>query len=251
MMSSDAPLSGEGPPGVAPRVSQGKLDEAEELGRTTCDAHISAKGAGDIDSLLAMNALARVLKDRGGYSEAEHLFRQAEAGFQSALAKYGDGSTGTLEDEEGRKTILKDELTVKNNLAELYQSQGRATEAEALLTDVYSRQTALLGEKNPLALITANNLALLLIARQAFVEVCERTPHGPQRATPSPQCSHPRCPAGDPLSRRRPADALMGPSVPTVAGRATAAPRLLDEARGVWPAPPIDAQRAQLARQPP
>lgn len=42
---------------------------------------MQSKGEGSLEGYHAMNVLARVLKDRGEYGEAESLFRQAVEGY--------------------------------------------------------------------------------------------------------------------------------------------------------------------------
>ena len=60
------------------------------------------------------------------------------------------------------KHLLKDSLTVKNNLADLLSEvPGKQEEAKTLFVSILAKQRMLLGPEDTLTLITAHNLALM------------------------------------------------------------------------------------------
>jgi tetratricopeptide (TPR) repeat protein len=173
----------------------GYLEEAEGVLAKARQTRTQLLGAGHSDTLISMNNLALLYRDRGRYDEAEPLFKQVLEANRSTL---GAGHPDTLismnnlaglydllgrydEAEPLLKQVLEshrqklgpehsDTLQSMNNLAQLYKARGRYDEAETLYKQALEVRRHEFGPEHPDTLMCMNNLAVLYWARGRYGE---------------------------------------------------------------------------------
>ena len=168
--------------------AQGRYGEAEPLYRRALEARERVLGPEHPETLTSVNNLALLYRAQGRYGEAEPLL-QARARGQGARARARSipirfkreqsgaalSSPGPL--RRGRAALSgarwqayervlgpehPDTLTSVNNLAALYQAQGRYAEAEPLYQARARGRERVLGPEHPDTLQSVNNLAAAL-----------------------------------------------------------------------------------------
>jgi tetratricopeptide (TPR) repeat protein/predicted Ser/Thr protein kinase len=168
----------------------GDLDAAQV--HLTSALEITRRYVGDDhpQTLATMDELALLLKTRGGYSEAEPLYRQALEARRRVL---GPEHPETLETQHNLAVLLnaqgddleaerlyratlatrrralgeehEDTLATMNSLTLLLKSKGNLADAEQLYRKILEIQTRTLGDDHPDTLTSMNNLGALLRAR--------------------------------------------------------------------------------------
>ncbi|KAE8137770.1 hypothetical protein BDV38DRAFT_282704 [Aspergillus pseudotamarii] len=124
--------------------SQGRWNEAEELGVQVIDRSKAVLGEEHPDTLTSMLTLAKVYRDQGRWNKAEELGVQVI-----------DRSKAVLGEKH------PDTLTSMLTLAKVYRDQGRWNKAEEIEVQVVEARTAALGAEHPSTLTSMSNLALI------------------------------------------------------------------------------------------
>ncbi len=151
----------------------GRLDEAESLAERSLDVLKVAKGSQHVDTLNAMDALARVQLVRGEVEEAESLLLQALESIEQI-------------DPDGELA-----MQLRSGLSDAYKEQGRNDEAaplnELLLADARERW----GDNDARTAIALNNLATLYLRKGLFDDARRLLEEAAQIAEPILGETHP------------------------------------------------------------
>ena len=137
--------------------SQGRYGEAELLYKQALELRRQTLGPTHPDTLASLNNLAGLYSSQGRYGEAEPLLEQA---LELSRQTLGPTHPDTLHPHKPQQPGFA-VLTSLNNLAGLYDSQGRYGEAEPLFEQALELRRQTLGPTHPSTLTSLNNLALL------------------------------------------------------------------------------------------
>jgi CHAT domain-containing protein/tetratricopeptide (TPR) repeat protein len=166
--------------------AQGKYSEAEELFERALVIREKALGSSHPNVGKTLNNLANVLRDQGKYSQAEELYNRALVIREKAFgASHPDVARPSLiwhcfiigkADMERRRRSTSDALAIRaqvlgeshpdvgdvlDNLALVYWTQGRNSEAEGLYKRALAIRERALGENHPDVALSLNDLGLV------------------------------------------------------------------------------------------
>ena len=131
----------------------GRLDEAEPYLRQAYEGRRKLSGDEHPETLITMNAIARLLKKRGNLTEAEPMLCDSLAKFRRVL---GDGHPNTI------NAIL--------NHADVLRVMSKFTEAEPLYREAVERTQAVFGKDHVRMGSARLMLAALLRDQKRFAE---------------------------------------------------------------------------------
>ncbi|MEM8640629.1 MAG: CHAT domain-containing tetratricopeptide repeat protein [Cyanobacteria bacterium P01_G01_bin.54] len=143
---------------------QGRYGEAEPLYLESLIIWREHYGDEDLEVALSLNNRAELYRNQGRYQEAEPLHQEALAIRRKVLANQEPDAA-----PRDFAQSLSDLTQSLNNLALLYETQGKYTEAEPLYNDALTLLNAESGDMQQLA-NTLNNLALLYEAQEKYAE---------------------------------------------------------------------------------
>ena len=133
-------------------MAQGKYAEAEPLHKRSLAIWEKALGKEHPDVALSLNNLAALYDSQGKYAEAEPLHKRSLAIKEKVLGKeHPDVALFG-----GQEVLKRVDL---NNLAALYDSQGKYAEAEPLHKRSLAIREKVLGKEHPDVALSLNNLA--------------------------------------------------------------------------------------------
>jgi tetratricopeptide (TPR) repeat protein len=169
---------------------------------------------GDWETTALTNNLARLLKDQGKLSEAEHLYVEALSGRRRVLGNSHLDTLGTInnlanvlkargklseaeplciEALAGRRRVLgdshRDTLRSINNLASFMRDQGELSKAGPLYFEALAGRRRVLGDSHPDTLASTSNLANLLKDQGDFAEAEILLRDALSRVTSAPELS--------------------------------------------------------------
>lgn len=130
----------------------GQLDEADRLAEETLELYRRTLGDEHRDTLTAADALGMILIERGAFSQAESIYKEAIAILD--------------------RTAPEDELAIalRGNLADTYKWQGRLDLAEPLNEELVALARQSWGSDHPQTAMVINNLATLYLRQGRFEE---------------------------------------------------------------------------------
>ncbi|KAK9386009.1 hypothetical protein V1515DRAFT_587668, partial [Lipomyces mesembrius] len=135
--------------------SQGKYEAAEPLYKETLRLRKNVLGEEHPDTLTSMNNLAGLFNSQGKYEAAEPLYEETLRLRQKVL---GEEHPDTLTSMNGLAALFYNQGNM-NNLAGLFNSQGKYEAAEPLYKETLRLSKKVLGEEHPDTLISMNSLA--------------------------------------------------------------------------------------------
>ena len=131
----------------------GLYARAQTLLERSVDIRRRVLGPENLDTLRAMNDLARTLDHEGHYAEAETLVRQTLGVQRRVLG-----------------TEHPDTVWSISNLGISLTREGRYAEAETLLREAFNTRRRVLGPEHPQTLVSMSNLAGVLADERQFAE---------------------------------------------------------------------------------
>jgi serine/threonine protein kinase len=148
-------------------LNQRKLDEAESLCTQVFERRRNLLGSAHSETLQALQNLAVVYSEQGNAARDARKPAQAEAKYKQAevvLVRMVDALGSELGlDHPGT-------LLAKSNLALLYESLGRVTDAARLFDEALKSQRRVLGNNHPETLLTMVRIGTNLLQQRKFNE---------------------------------------------------------------------------------
>ncbi len=138
---------------------QGLYELAELWYKQSLDITRSRFGVEHPNVANSLNHLALLYSSQGRYTEAEPLYLEALEMYKQLLGSSHPDFTNSLNHLAYLSVAM-----ILNNLAALYNSQGRYTEAEPLLLEALEMRKQLLGSSHPDFTNSLNHLAYLSVA---------------------------------------------------------------------------------------
>ena len=179
---------------------QGKLTEAESLGRHLLEIHARRHESVDAFPVGSVVNLANVVRQQGRFDEAERMLRDALAQCARAGAPPGGNSlyaeavlarcltaTGQLDEAgllaedayDGFRRLFGTEdwhpLYAMNAKALVWKAQARTAEAETLMREILESRRRVLGDRHPDTIASSYELASLVASRNDFLAALELT----------------------------------------------------------------------------
>jgi len=109
-------------------LSEGRYDEADEIERGVLAAMRRSLSAEHAETILAMNLMANIDKERGNLPEAEKLYREAMTTSRRVLGPQNQIT-----------------LVATSNLASVLRDEGNRVEAEQMLGELLEIKRRVLG----------------------------------------------------------------------------------------------------------